>query len=288
MVAVSLCAFPYYGGKTAYSEEIVGRIPRHRRYVEVFGGGASVLLNKPKSGIEVYNDHDEHVVRFFRVLRQRRDELVEWLDAALYARADHERWARQFYGDDPLDTDDVVALAGRWFTLRHTQYGSITKGVSGFSTPYKRNEAQGMRENIRRLNTVQERFQNVVVECDDWREILDRYDGRDSFLYLDPPYVGNEHEYVGGELDHATLVDALADLDADWMVSYRNLPDGLEDVAETIEQFGAVDRADGVKEATEQLVMSYDPHETPLFSGAEQRTLCEVGTDTDREGDNEQ
>lgn len=270
---MSLCAFPYYGGKTQYVGTITALMPRHTRYVEAFGGGASVLLNKPESVIEVFNDHDEHLVNFFRVLRTREDELLEWLESALYSRTDHERWSRQFYGTEGVSADlDAVERAGRWFTLRHTQYGAIVKSVSGFSTPYERNEARSFRANIDRLEDVRQRFQNVVVECDDWKALVDRYDGSETFWYFDPPYVGNEHEYQG-EFDHRELVDALADLEGEWMVSYRTLPDGLRDLAATVERFDATDRADGVKKATEKLVLSYDPNQVTRVVEERQQTL---------------
>jgi DNA adenine methylase len=38
-------------------------------YVERFGGKANVLLRKPPSTVEIFNDLDERVVNFFRVLR---------------------------------------------------------------------------------------------------------------------------------------------------------------------------------------------------------------------------
>ena len=61
-VGVTLSAFPYPGGKTVYCNEIINRLPDHRRYVEPFGGSAAVLLNKPHSYIEVFNDLDDDVV----------------------------------------------------------------------------------------------------------------------------------------------------------------------------------------------------------------------------------
>lgn len=267
------CAFPYYGGKTQYADRLVQRMPSHKRYVEAFGGGASVLLAKPRSTIEIFNDGDENLVRFFRVLRNRPDELREWLDACLYSRADHEEWASQFYGNDEIPEDvGEVARAGRWFTLRHTQYGSVTKARSGFSTPYKRNEAQGMRKNIVSLDAVRERFSTVIVECDDYLDLIDRYDGPDTFWYFDPPYVGNEHEYLG-DFEHADLVDALAALEGEWMVSYRTLPDGLEQVAECADELDGVDRADGVKKARERVIMSYNPAKVPTVTEEQQATL---------------
>jgi DNA adenine methylase len=283
-----VCAFPYYGGKTRYASQIAARFPAHRRYVEAFGGGASVLLNKPRSKIEVFNDADENLVRFFRVLRHRKDELREWLDACPYSRVEHETWARQFYGNNhvPDDLDDVTR-AGRWFLLRHTQYGSVTKGPSGFSTPGKRNGAHAYRGNVDALDAIQDRFANVVLECDDYQALAGRYDGPETFWYFDPPYVGNAHQYPG-EFSHGEFVETVTSLDGDWMISYREVPDGLRDLAVAVDEFGAVDRADGVKQATERLVMNYDPEDRPTATDAKQATLEEAVVATDGGTDQDQ
>ena len=59
----------WYGGKAYYAEWLIDRFPDHRVYVEPFGGAANVLLRKPRSEVEVYNDVDDRVVNLFRVIR---------------------------------------------------------------------------------------------------------------------------------------------------------------------------------------------------------------------------
>lgn len=62
-------AIRYHGGKFRLAPWIIEQMPEHVCYVEPFGGAAGVLLQKPRSYSEVYNDLDGEVVNLFRVLR---------------------------------------------------------------------------------------------------------------------------------------------------------------------------------------------------------------------------
>jgi DNA adenine methylase len=48
----------YHGGKWRIAPWIISYIPAHKIYVELFGGEGSVLLRKPRSYAEPYNDLD--------------------------------------------------------------------------------------------------------------------------------------------------------------------------------------------------------------------------------------
>ena len=59
----------WHGGKGKLAPKIVPLLPKHHSYIELFGGGGAVLLEKGPSEFEVYNDLNGDLVNFFRILR---------------------------------------------------------------------------------------------------------------------------------------------------------------------------------------------------------------------------
>lgn len=65
--------FAWYGGKFYYAKWIIDHFCSHRVYIESFGGAANILLNKNHSDVEIFNDLDNRIVNFFRVLRDKKN-----------------------------------------------------------------------------------------------------------------------------------------------------------------------------------------------------------------------
>lgn len=51
-------AFGWYGGKFSHLDWLLPLLPETFHYCEPFGGSAAVLLNRPPSSVETYNDLD--------------------------------------------------------------------------------------------------------------------------------------------------------------------------------------------------------------------------------------
>ena len=58
----------WYGGKFNLLNHVLP-MPKHVTYIELFGGGGTVLLNKAPSRMEIYNDMNHDLVNFWRVFR---------------------------------------------------------------------------------------------------------------------------------------------------------------------------------------------------------------------------
>lgn len=235
--------FTYYGGKQRLAPELVRLLPDAQVYVEVFGGAAAVLFERvPRRDVlEVYNDVDDHLVRFMRVLRDRPADLVRALQLSPYSRAEFE--AALAWLGDPVEVDEVEAARrfyvavsqARGGVLRGAGWAGARLGLAHTAHPFT------VADKVDRLHVFAERLRRVQVERLDWRACLDRYDAPGACLYVDPPYMpstrsrggsGYRHELTVD--DHADLVARLLTLDAAFVVSgydhevYRPLDEAAE------------------------------------------------------------
>src|SRR5438552_19126344 len=103
----------YHGGKYRLGPWIAARLPEHRIYVEPYGGAASVLMRKPRSYGEIFNDTNGRVVSLFRVLRDpgQAAELERLLRLTPFSREEFE--AGLEITDDPIE--DARRLIARSF-----------------------------------------------------------------------------------------------------------------------------------------------------------------------------
>jgi len=255
---------PYPGSKGSVAEWIVDIMPTHDTYVEVFGGAAGVLFNKPRSKYEIYNDINDDLTQFFEILRTRPDDLASWLQAVPYSRSQYEQWVEEFY--EGVRPDDPVERAGRYFALRYMQYIGISSTANGFKTRARRSPARTFDNARRRIESLADRFDQVIIENQDYEHILTTYNDTsvDVPFYADPPYVGSEG-YYQREFDHEAFVDRLTDLENDWIVSYADLPDGLDEYT-TVSMDGRHRMKRGSGTVSETLVCNFDPDERTSFS----------------------
>jgi DNA adenine methylase len=251
----------YHGGKWKMAETIISHFPRHRVYVEPFGGAASILLRKQRSYAEVYNDLDGEVVNLFRVVRQHPRRLMRELALTPFSR---EEYRESFeIVDDPLE------MARRTVIRSFMGFGSnaINRAVkSGFRANSNRSgttPAHDWANYPSNLKFLTRRLRGVIIENRPAADIIRQHDGPETLFYLDPPYVhstraldimhgdhGYAHEMTNAEHEElaATLgtIQGMAVLSGYHCELYDSLYAGWERV-----DFAAL--ADGAAKRTEVL-----------------------------------
>src|SRR5947209_10614539 len=102
----------WHGGKRYLAKRIIAHFPPHRIYLEPFGGGASVLLNKPPVEVETYNDLDLRITRLFRALRDHGEEFVAKVQLIPYSQVEFEDAGT--YPERPTEMEMAIFDFVRW------------------------------------------------------------------------------------------------------------------------------------------------------------------------------
>jgi DNA adenine methylase len=219
--------FKWVGGKSRLRKYIIALLPAHSCYVELFAGAAWVLFGKPLSDVEILNDIDQELITFFRVVKEKPEELIASFDLELVSRAEFERLANL-----KLSELTDVQRAHRFYYLIMAGWGgeldyprfqtSIRDGGHG-------NRLIGALKTLRgRIQPVHERLSTVIIENLDWEVCIERYDRKGTVMYVDPPYPGNNVNYVHNMRnweDHQHLAGRLSECECKWIVSSYDLPD---------------------------------------------------------------
>lgn len=219
----------WHGGKWRLAPWVISHFPRHRVYVEPFGGAASVLMRKDPSAAEVYNDLDRGAVNLFRVMQDPvlAARLIELLRLTPFARDEYRLACEPT--DGPVEKARRLVIRafmgfgsnahnerGRYFRASvRADKTSIGTGDVGFNTRLLKYQSSGIgfrgtssRTGFRAqssgsnvtpahvwanypdsLIAAIERFRNVVVEHADAFKIIRDHDRPDSLIYCDPPYL---------------------------------------------------------------------------------------------------
>ncbi len=213
-----LIAFGWYGGKFSHLPWLLPLLPQAHHYCEPFGGSGAVLLNRLPSPVETYNDLDGEVVNFFRVLRDKKDAMVEAIGLTPFSReefylavmpptqpvSDLERARRFFVRARQARTGLAqTASLGRWANCRNTSRAGMSGAVSRWLG------------SVDGLPQVADRLLRVQLENRPAPEVIELYDSRETLFYCDPPYPhstrGDVKSYLYEMTDdeHAGLSKAL-------------------------------------------------------------------------------
>lgn len=182
----------YPGAKNRIAPWICGYIPEHDVYIEPFAGSLAVFFNKERCHIETVNDLDNEIVTFFKILRDRPDELIQKIDFTPFCRKEYE---------DAYSKDNEELEIARKFAVKCWMgFGCGNLYRNGFKSGQQRkspNPAKAWNKLPETLIIATERLKGVQIENLPAVELIKRYDTEDVFMYIDPPYLhGTRKNYL--------------------------------------------------------------------------------------------
>ena len=257
--------FPYPGSKARHADWILEHIPEHQTYVEPFGGGAAVLLAKPRARLEVYNDLDGDMVTLFKVLRDRPRDLAQAIALTPFARTEHE--------EAYVETADDLERARRVLIRSHFGHGSSgIHRATGFRSAGLRAgtlPVHGWMTLPESVRVAAERMRGVVIEQRPAVQVMQTHDGAQTVHYVDPPYLpetrdkGRDYRHEMTRDEHEEMLCALLDLRGVVVLSGYASP-LYDDALRDWRRIEIAARADRAAQRTEIIWCNF-PDTSPLF-----------------------
>lgn len=264
-------AFGWYGGKYSHLDWLLPLLPICHHYCEPFGGSGAVLLNRPPSPVETYNDLDGEVANFFRVLREDKEKLIEAIGLTPFSREEFdiacaidpeqnylERARRFFVRARQVRTGLAqTASLGRWANCKNTSRAGMSDVISRWLG------------SIEDLPEIAERLLRVQIENRPALNVIQLYDSPDTLFYCDPPYVhltrgdNSSYGYEMTDDEHRDLAKVLNSVQGRAAISnYQcELMDELYPASKWIKTVAAEKTIHSTKgKRVEALWTNYDPH----------------------------
>ena len=206
---------PWIVGKSQLAKKIVSMFPdEFDRYIEVFGGGGSVLFAKDKHApLEVYNDANGQLVNLFRCIRFHREELQREISGYINSREIFDDIKAQI---NMRGFTDIQRAAMFYVQVK------ISYGADGRTYGCNKKDISPSY-----LTEIEKRLKSgagVTIEHKDFENLIKVYDRSNALFYCDPPYHKSE-KYYDAEFtssDHERLKACLSNIKGRFVLSYND------------------------------------------------------------------
>lgn len=196
------------GSKRLLAKRIVPLIPKHKIYVEAFAGSGAIYFAKEPSPVEVLNDLDKNLMEDYHLLKTIKGRNF---------RTDLNTLPKltAFYKQDPKTPEDTLT----WDLIdKCNGFGSLPVKNDRI---YKASNPYGKLKNI---DEYQARLKHTLLHNQSYESILKKYDSKETFFYLDPPYEKSEGLYKDSDFDFEKLEEQLRKLKGRFLLSLNDSP----------------------------------------------------------------
>lgn len=186
------------GAKHFSKHLVIERIPEHSVYVEPFFGGGSVFFAKPSSQKEVISDQDKGLMGFYKKLDCRK--LTRCVQSMIALGKNPEKirpyWRRHADKLASGSSDSCNVWIGK-------SLGYGCKSAKPSFSP-KSAEVHAGKSKILggKCERYKERLTQATILSGDYQKVVNRYDSKKTFFYLDPPWLGVSNQGANRSMYH--------------------------------------------------------------------------------------
>ena len=214
----------YPGGKSRAVSEILKMFPKFEEYREPMVGGGSVFLSAkyafPNKRYWI-NDINHDLYTFWQVCKETPELLTKEVERIKNSKKDGKEIFYEWrYPKIPL-TDFELAL--RYYVLNRISFSGLVD-AGGFSK--ESFERRFTASSIEKIIYAGKELKDVIISNLSFETLL-KAEGKNVFIYLDPPYYGNQDSklyglkgYLHTTFNHKKLAEELEDCKFKWLLTY--------------------------------------------------------------------
>lgn len=220
---------PYVGNKAGFShifDNLILDKFANKEFFDLFGGGSSFTLYLCKrfgSKNVAYNEKNPVLVNFLKVVQSEPKSLIRE-----YKK--HQRKSNFNYYAEIRDSniEDGVVAAGRFFYLAKNCFsGKVRFNKNGkFNCPMRKDKVcRGINED--QIHYISSLIKKLRIYNKSYEEFEDI---KNSFVYLDPPYLNNPNWHYSGLIDSKGFIQFIKKIETSnkIMISEQNPPKVLK------------------------------------------------------------
>jgi DNA adenine methylase len=198
--------FGRVGSKTRLAKYLISLFPKYNIYIEPFFGGGGVYWKKPIDNIEIINDIDKGLMRAYRTLKKGIN-----FDIDKYNTINLTELQVHFDKIIKTDKDNLIKEF-----LKNLTFGSMGTG--------KLMRQTNIYNKLILKDKYKERLKNTLILSDDWKNVIKKYDNKEAFIYLDPPYEKSKGLYEDYTIDFQDMSNTLKKIKGKFMLSINKSP----------------------------------------------------------------
>jgi DNA adenine methylase len=203
--------FGRIGGKFRLRKKIIDFFPdgyEDLTYIEPFIGGGSLFFYKKPSTTEVIADVDKALINAYK--------LIYNIDPSTIDRYKGKKTIESLSRIMKEEGGDDLESLTQYIILTTCTYGNSGRGkIYRTYDPYRK---------LKNIRLYQERLKNTTVLCDDYKQVIKRYDSPNSLIYLDPPYEGSKGLYKNHVIDYKEFAGILENIEGRFILSINDSP----------------------------------------------------------------
>ncbi|MDD3982856.1 MAG: DNA adenine methylase [Candidatus Omnitrophica bacterium] len=217
----------WIGGKHFMVGKLLPLIPKHDTYIEPFVGGGSLFFAKQPAKINVIADTETSLINFYKGVAK--GELCKytntWPDT--WTQTDKLKYLQKIENKARKNLNSLSPFEYLiYIKMLPVPSNNCIKTQCGMRVDRNQSKIQRIIDSdiinnkLKNCDKYYKLLKNTIILNQDYRTVIKKYDNKNAFIYLDPPYIDSDSRCYENYPKPAEIVKTLTTIKGKFILSY--------------------------------------------------------------------